>query len=67
MTTKLIDQLDAESAATLRLVLMGRSDMIDRLYPEVGSPERMEALGHLIHLIHELGLEIDGLLSREDN
>jgi hypothetical protein len=54
---KPIQLIDARAAHALRMALITRHGWITRLYPEVGSPARMEALEELIHLTHELGLD----------
>lgn len=62
---KPIQLIDAQAARVLRQVLMDRNARIDALYPEVGSQERTEALQDLIHLVHEMGLDCEGLLYGE--
>lgn len=58
---KLIDSFDAQSARSLRMAIQSRHDLIERIYPKVGTPERTKALEDLIHLVNELGLDCEAL------
>ena len=57
-TNTVLSLIDAQAAATLRMALISRMDVIKRIHPLENDPNRIRKIAELYHLANELGIQV---------